>query len=185
MSDFALRVLAAGPAETASYLEIIWTLLALVTLIFHLNAVASALGGYRWLVAEGINGARRIVVRANIRGNMLRALTEGVFLVAGLLALTAPARTASRGAMVSLTIILGFLLIATCNAANTVVERREREALLAKIRAERAGRTQAKTTSSKMEMVKGDILTETETTTTTKTTLIEPDDFTVPSRGGD
>ncbi len=79
-----------GPfrAETVTWLELVWSLAALVGLGFTLWMHRDAMGDRRLLRRSGRNGSRLLVANALIRWERLRAVKMLLFLAVGLAAMT-------------------------------------------------------------------------------------------------
>lgn len=120
-----------GPfrADTVTWLELGWTLAALVGLVFAVWMLRDARDDRRYLRASGLNGSRLLVANGAIRWEWIRAIKMGLFLVVGLGAL---ARVNPPQALSPATLLYSALAlyVPLSNVWGSVRDRRDRGRLL-------------------------------------------------------
>lgn len=130
-----------GPfrAETVSFLELGWTVAALVGLGFTLWMLRDALDDRRYLREARLNGSRLLVANGAIRWERIRAIKMLLFLLIGLGAMTRvnPAEALTPGSV--LYSILA-LYVPVANVYGSVQDRRARARLLAYMEREEVAR---------------------------------------------
>lgn len=94
---------------TVSAWEALLLLLAAVGLLVHARSLRASLADRRALCAQGLNGARRLLVRGHIRGHALRILANGVVIGLASWLMTRAAPATDRTAPV----VIGGLLVIT------------------------------------------------------------------------
>ncbi len=91
---------------TISVWEILLLLLTAGGLIVHSRALRNSLLDRRALRAQGLNGARRLLVRGHIRGHASRLLMSGAVLALTLYLMTRAAPPTDRSAPVAIMTLL-------------------------------------------------------------------------------
>lgn len=121
-----------GPfrADTVTWLELAWSLAALVGLGFALWMLRDARADRRYLRASGLNGSRMLVANGAIRWEWIRAIKMGLFLLVGLGAMTRPNAHQALTAGMALYSALA-LFVPASNVWGSFRDRRDRARLLA------------------------------------------------------
>ena len=76
--------------EHVSVIEFVWVLVALVGLVYSLINIRESQDDFHWLDAQKIANGRRTLARYQLWAELLRALTQAIFLVIGVLSLFLP-----------------------------------------------------------------------------------------------
>lgn len=119
--------------STASPIEIVWTSVALVGVLINCTAAVDAWRDLRALHALGLNGAREIVARGNIRRELLRIFKQGCFLFVGAYFMWLPPATpatATRPNAGGIVLVVGLLLASISMDLGALIDRRERIRLI-------------------------------------------------------
>lgn len=121
-----------GPfhGDTVTWLEVGWSLAALVGLAYTAWMLRDARADRRYLRASGKNGSRLIVANATIRWEWIRAIKMGLFLLVGLGAMTRvnPPQTLTWGQVFYSALAL---YVPLSNVYGSARDRRDRARLLA------------------------------------------------------
>lgn len=115
-------------AETVSWLEVGWTLAALVGLLFALWMLRDARGDLRALRRARLNGARLIVARQAVRWEWIRVGTQLLLLLVGVSAMFRPNQVIT-GTQVIYTLLAFYLPLGS--TVGSILSRRDRVRLLA------------------------------------------------------
>lgn len=83
--------------DTASPIEIAWTLIALVAAVFHLLMLRWAIGDRRALVAYRLNGPRKQLAAEHFRREVFSLSVQAIFVLVGVMSMTVPQAPVSPG----------------------------------------------------------------------------------------
>lgn len=115
---------------------LLWTSGALLGVLINLWAMGDAMLDLQALRASGLNGAREIVAKGNIRREAFRIFKQGCFLAVGLYFLwlpPVPGRTGQGPSAASVVLVTGLLLASFSMDLGALIDRRERIRLIAYI----------------------------------------------------
>ena len=117
--------------STVSYLEVIWTLIALVGLITCGWLARDALKSRHYWETEGLNGGSDVTTRSNVRSSGIRAFRQFLNLILGLTAMTfPPSETDVDPAFLYYILPALFIISAIADTWDAIKARRDREELL-------------------------------------------------------
>lgn len=121
-----------GILSNASYIELLWTGVALIGFGVSVKATIDAIGDLWYLVRSGRNGARAIVAWANLRAEVVRSFQQGVFVGVGIFAIATPERPDGLHEYPT-TVAAGFIVMAVVLVLHSLSDQRDRRRLLAEL----------------------------------------------------
>jgi len=75
----------------ASWLELIWTLIAAFGIVFSIYNSKQSWGDLKSLKQRGIGNGRRIIANLGFKMELVRGIIQGIFIAIGVVAMTFPA----------------------------------------------------------------------------------------------
>lgn len=118
--------------ETTSVLELAWTMLASVGLYSAWWLWRDAVRSRHYWELQGMNGAVAITTRTSARSSAVRTLTQGVFLLVGLMSMSLPPRSQAIAEPHWILALpaLGFIVVSVALVVDSILSRRDRERLV-------------------------------------------------------
>lgn len=116
---------------TIGVLELIWTTIGLITFVVSVYALWNAVGDMRLLKRVGRNGIRTLIARGNIRREISRVITQGVFVTIGFWAMIQPP-TGDDESIARRFFIAGLFILAEISLAiSSLADQRQRHQVIA------------------------------------------------------
>lgn len=113
--------------STVAWPELLWTSVAVIGFAINIWAVADATADLHYLQASGLNGAREIVARANIRSDAINVIIQLIMLCIGAFAMSQPPANPDRPVTPGGIVVAGGLIcIAVLLVLKSALNRRDR-----------------------------------------------------------
>lgn len=127
-----MAITTGAAVTTIAPTEALWTLGALVGALINLWAYHDASVDLIALRVRGLNGAREIVARANVRNELLRTCIQLVFLLIGVIAMgEPPANPATPVTALGVVITGGLIAAEIVLVTKALLDRRDRRRVIA------------------------------------------------------
>lgn len=114
-------------------IEVLWSLVALIGLVYSLINVQEGRKDMRWLDVNSIFNGRRTLAKFQLAAEGLRAFVQGVFLLIGVLEMFIPGNVVSNGSWsvvaISASVRWGLLLASVALTVKSYLGKRVRDVL--------------------------------------------------------